>query len=315
MPSKVFVVDAEGKPLLPTCQARARILLKQGKAKVETMYPFTIRLLRVVDNPVGSFGIGVDDGSKYVGIAVVNDKTNEAVFVGEIELRQDVKRLVKQRAQYRRSRRSRKLRHREPRFSNRICGKLPPSICTRKESILRLVRDMQKRVDITHATIEEVSFNHYEHRYGKQFSRVEIGKVFLREQLGKMGLAVEAVGGWMTAGWREVTNTVKSHGNDAAVILGKQNKVELPKMRYTILPRRSRIWEGNPTKKHDERFGFRHWDIVKATRARKIVVGCVRSLKEKQLTLRTPKDSNFQVSYSKSRLVWRPDSLVFLPAI
>ena len=315
MPNKVFVVDAEGRPLLPTCQARARILLKQGKAQVETMYPFTIRLLRAVDNPVGSFGIGIDDGSKHVGVAVVNDKTNEAVFVGEIELRQDVKRLVKQRAQYRRARRSRKLRHRKPRFNNRIGSKLPPSIRARKESTIRFVRDMQTRVNIAYATVEEVSFNHAEHRWGKQFSLVEIGKVYLREQLGALGLTVESVEGWMTASWREATNTPKSHGNDAAVILGKQKKLKLPQMRYTILPRRSRVWGGNPTKKHIERFGFRHWDIVKATRAGKIVVGCVRSLKEKQLALRTPKDSNFLVSYSKSRLVWRPDGLVYLPAI
>ena len=315
MPNKVFVVNAGGKPLLPTCQARARILLKQGKAKVESMYPFTIRLLRVVDNPVGSFGIGIDDGSKHVGVAVVNDVTNEAVFIGEIELRQDVKRLVKQRAQYRRSRRSRKLRHRKPRFNNRIGSKLPPSIRTRKESAVRFARDMQKRVNITHATVEEVSFDHYSHRWGKQFSLVEIGKVYLREQLGALGLDVEVVKGWMTANWRKATNTPKSHGNDAAVILGKQEKIVLLEVHYVILPRRSRTWEGNPTKRHDERFGFRHWDIVKATRAGKIVVGCVRSLKEKQLALRMPKDSNFLVSYSKSRQVWRPDGLVYLPAI
>ena len=313
MPNKVFVLDAEGKSLLPTLPARARILLKRGKAKVESIYPFTIRLLHVIDNPVGSFGVGIDDGSRHVGVAIVNDVTNEALFVGEIELRQDVKRLMKQRAQYRRSRRSRNLRHREPRFNNRVGSRLPPSIRSRKESIIRFIRDMQKRVRITHATVEEVSFNHYTHRWGRQFSLVEVGKIFLREQLDKLGLSVEPIEGWMTANWREFTNTHKSHGNDAVVILGKQKRIELPEVYYMILPRRSRIWEGNPTKKHVERFGFRHWDIVKATRARKTVVGCVRSLKEKQLALRTPKDFNFLVSYSKSRLVWRPNSLVYLP--
>lgn len=315
MSNKVFVVDAEGMPLLPTNPVRARLLLKRGKADVECMVPFTVRLRSVVDNPVGEFGVGIDDGSKHVGVAIVNDLTNEAVFVGEIELRQNVKRLVKQRAQYRRSRRSRKLRHRQPRFSNRIGCKLPPSIRTRKESTIRFVKDMQKRVRITHVTVEEVSFNHAKYKWGKQFSLVEIGKNFLREQLDAMGLDVETVEGWMTAGWRKSTDTAKSHGADAAVILGKEEKVLLPMMRFVVLPRRARTWEGNPTKKYSERLGFRHWDIVKAERAGKNIIGSVRSLKTKGLALRTAKDSNFVVSYSKSRLLWRPDGLVYLPAI
>jgi hypothetical protein len=315
MSNKVFVVDAEGKPLLPTSPARARLLLKRGKADTECVIPFTIRLRRAVDNPVGSFGVGIDDGSKHVGVAIVNDVTKEGVFVGEIELRQDVKRLVRQRAQYRRSRRSRKLRCRKPRFDNRINKGLTPSIRARKDSIIRFVKDMQKRVNITHATVEEVRFNHVKHQWGKWFSLVEIGKMYLREQLNNLGLSVEVVEGWMTAGWRKVTNTSKSHGTDAAVILSKQDKVILPKIRFMILPRRSRVWEENPTRKYDERLGFQHWDIVKASRAGKSIIGCVRSLKAKVLTLRTVKDRNFVASYSKSRLLWRPDGLIYLPIV
>ncbi len=315
MQNKVFVVDMDRKPLLPTSPARARLLLKQRKATVECIVPFTIRLRKIIENPVGEFGVGVDDGSKHVGVAVVNDLTNEAVFVGNIELRQDVSRLVKQRAQYRKSRRSRKLRHRQPRFSNRIGTKLPPSIRARKDSIVRFVRDMKKRVNITHATVEEVSFNHAAHRWGRQFTLVEIGKTYLRKQLDMLGLDVEVVEGWMTAGWRKITDTSKSHGIDAAVILGKQERVALPETRFIVLPRRVRIWEGNPTKKHSERFGFRHWDIVKSVRAGKEVIGCVRSLKAKQLALRTAKDSNYPVSYSKSCLLWQPDGLVYLPVM
>lgn len=313
--NKVFVMDREGRSLLPTCPARARLLLKRGKAGVECMIPFTIRLRRIVDNPVGEFSVGIDDGSKHVGVAIVNGLTNEAVFVGQIELRQDVSKLVRQRAQYRRTRRSRKLRHRRPRFSNRIGSKLPPSIRTRKESIVRFVKDMQKRVNITRATIEEVSFCHVKHRWGRQFSLVEIGKIFLREHLRSLGLRIEVVKGWETANWREMTDTPKSHGNDAAVIVGKETRIQLPTIHYTILPRRTRMWETNPTKKHDEWRGFRHWDVVKAERAGRIVMGSVRSLKEKELTLRTLKDSDYAVSYSKSRLLWRPGGLVYLVAI
>ena len=57
----IFVVDSEGTPLLPTNGARARILLKQSKAKVYSVIPFTIQLNKKVDNPVGEFKVGVED--------------------------------------------------------------------------------------------------------------------------------------------------------------------------------------------------------------------------------------------------------------
>ena len=54
------------------------------------MVPYTIQLHRVVDNPVGSFTVGIDDGAKEVGIGIVNEHTQEVDFVGTIQLRQDV---------------------------------------------------------------------------------------------------------------------------------------------------------------------------------------------------------------------------------
>jgi len=70
MPNLVYVVDGEGEPLLPTCGARARILLKKGKAKMYSVIPFTIQLNRIVNNPKGEFRVGIDDGAKEVGISV-----------------------------------------------------------------------------------------------------------------------------------------------------------------------------------------------------------------------------------------------------
>jgi len=85
---KVFVVDTEGKPCLPTRSARARRLLRDGKAKVICTMPFTIQLNRQIDNPVGSFTVGVDDGAKKVGVAIINEHIKEVVFQGQINLRQ-----------------------------------------------------------------------------------------------------------------------------------------------------------------------------------------------------------------------------------
>jgi hypothetical protein len=42
--SRVFVVDANRKPLMPCTPARARLLLRQGKAAVWRRFPFTLIL-------------------------------------------------------------------------------------------------------------------------------------------------------------------------------------------------------------------------------------------------------------------------------
>jgi len=157
---KIFVIDLEGKPLLPTKKARARRLLDSGKATVYQVVPFTIQLNRVVENPVGSFTIGIDDGAKKVGIAVVNEKTQEVVFGGTIKLRQDLPILMERRKNYRRSRRSRKTRHRKCRFNRkRKKGWLPPTIVQKKESIERVVVDLKKVLNITSAVVEQGMFD------------------------------------------------------------------------------------------------------------------------------------------------------------
>ena len=40
----VYVISQDGKPLMPCSDPIARLLLKQGKAKVKKREPFTIKL-------------------------------------------------------------------------------------------------------------------------------------------------------------------------------------------------------------------------------------------------------------------------------
>ena len=129
--NRVFVLNEHGEPLMPCKPRKARLLLKNKKAKVIKRYPFTIQLL------YGSYGykqpvkLGIDTGQRHVGIAVTSG--DKVLYQGEIELRQDVHKLLHTRKIYRRSRRNRKTRYRKPRFSNRISKKrdglwLPPSV-------------------------------------------------------------------------------------------------------------------------------------------------------------------------------------------
>ncbi|MEW6047901.1 MAG: RNA-guided endonuclease IscB [Bacillota bacterium] len=154
---KVFVVDAEGRALLPCHPARARVLLREGRAVVERGCPFAIRLRRVVDGPVGSLRAKVADGSRQVGIALVNERTGEVLFRGVLVQRGDVARLVTLRREYRRNRRYRLVRHRPCRNRNRRQAVPFPSIRQKKEAICRVLADLAEIAPISGVDVELVS--------------------------------------------------------------------------------------------------------------------------------------------------------------
>jgi hypothetical protein len=88
---------------------------------------------------------------------------------------------------------------------------------------------------------------------------------------------------------------------------------EIASLEYTVLPKRAKVWEDNPTKQSEEKLSFRHYDLVKAKhRTKGWVVGSVKSLKAKVMTLRTKFDDNFPVSYRRSFLLQRFSRIIYL---
>jgi RRXRR protein len=114
---KVFVLSKEGKPLMPTTPRRARMWLEAKRARVVRRDPFTIRLRFATKAHVQPARVGVDTGSKDVGIAATTNGT--VVFQAEVHLRDDITEKLRQRRRYRRNRRGRKTRYREARYDNR----------------------------------------------------------------------------------------------------------------------------------------------------------------------------------------------------
>lgn len=115
----VYVLDKNGQPLMPTQRfGKVRRLLRDKKAKVVKRCPFTIRLLYEPETKiVHDIVLGVDTGSKYVGVSCVGN--NRVLYQAQVELRDDIKKKMDSRRVYRRSRRNRKTRYRKPRFLNR----------------------------------------------------------------------------------------------------------------------------------------------------------------------------------------------------
>jgi len=135
---RVPVLNMRGEPLMPTTPAKARHLLEQSKAKVVRRKPFIIQLKYATGETKQQITLGIRGAYKTVGISAITDKRE--LLSGEVNLRTNIPKLLKQRRNYRRTRRGR-LWHRQPRFNNRSKPKgwLAPSIQHKLDSHIRIV--------------------------------------------------------------------------------------------------------------------------------------------------------------------------------
>ena len=156
----VYVLNIEGKPLMPCKEAKARKLLKENKAKIYKKEPFTIQLLFVCENQTQDITLGVDAGSKHIGLSATTKE--KELYAADVELRNDIVDLLSTRRQNRRTRRNR-LRYRKPRFNNRVHSKkngwLAPSVEQKIQTHFKVVEDIHKLLPITKIVIETASFD------------------------------------------------------------------------------------------------------------------------------------------------------------
>ena len=157
----VFVINKHGKNLMPCKPSKARKLLKKEKAKIISYKPFTIQLLYGSRGYKQDINLGIDLGAKNIGLAITTK--DKVLAKGEIELRQDVSSLLETRKIYRRSRRNRKTRYREPRFLNRVSSKkkgwLPPSILSRIDNTFMWIDKFTNLLPNPKVSIEVGKFN------------------------------------------------------------------------------------------------------------------------------------------------------------
>ena len=156
----VYVINKNNKPLMPCSNRKARLLLKQNKAIVIKRTPFTIKLLYGSSGYKQPINLGIDAGSKYIGVSAT---TNKVLYEAEVELRNDIVNLLSTKRELRRTRRNRKTRYRAPRFNNRIKSKnkgwLAPSIENKIQSHLKIVEDLHKILPISKVIVEVASFD------------------------------------------------------------------------------------------------------------------------------------------------------------
>ncbi len=89
----IYALDKHGQPLMPTSRCgKVRKLLKQRKAKVTQRCPFTIQLLYKTTNYTQDITLGIDPGSKTIGISATT-KT-KVLYESNVILRNDIVKLI-----------------------------------------------------------------------------------------------------------------------------------------------------------------------------------------------------------------------------
>jgi hypothetical protein len=159
----VYVLAADRTPLMPCTPVIARLLLKDGKAKVIRRTPFTIKLLaRAEESYTQPLTLGVDTGSSVIGSAVA-DQNGNVLYLSEVEVRNDIAQRMKERAVSRRHRRQRKTRYRPARWLNRRnsikTGRFSPTMRSKIEAHMREIRFVKCLLPITSLVVETGTFD------------------------------------------------------------------------------------------------------------------------------------------------------------
>lgn len=154
-----YIINTHGQPLMPCSPRKARLLLKEKKATIARMVPFTLQLLYGSSGYKQEVSLGIDAGTKHMGVSASTEQT--VLFEAEVHLRTDMQELLATRRQFRRARRSRKTRYRQARFHNRKKprGWLAPSVQHQVDAHLKTIQMVYKLLPVSRTTIEVAQFD------------------------------------------------------------------------------------------------------------------------------------------------------------
>jgi len=182
---------------MPTTPKRARLLLKQGKARPywNKLGIFCIILMYDVQPDNQQLVVGIDPGSSFEGWSVVG--TKETALNGMSEAPKHVTKAVETRRTMRRARRHRKCWRRPARFNNRLSGRkfIPPSTGVVVEDVAAVSKKNCRR-------------------WNKNFSPLEVGKRWFYATIRALGLDLYLRTGYETKELRDRFGLKKSSQKD-----------------------------------------------------------------------------------------------------
>ena len=153
----IYVKNKDDKPLIPCHPAKARKLLKKGKAKVVDRTHFIIQLLYHAESNVEDVNLGVDAGSRFIGLSATTSERE--LFRPVVELRRNISKLLESRRSLRRNRRS-KLGYRPARVDNRgKKGWIAPSIQNKIDCHITIIRKIYNILPVKNIIVETAEFD------------------------------------------------------------------------------------------------------------------------------------------------------------
>ena len=197
----VPVVSSTGKPLMPCHPARARQLVRNGKAlRRFNRGLFYIKLTQRADGTTQLVALGIDPGSKFEGFTVKSEAHHLLNINAEAVTW--VKDAVETRRNLRRSRRNRKTPYRQCRWNRGVGFRLPPSTRARWGWKLRIAKWLSKLFPISCFIVEDIKARTKKYKaayaafgqksgaaqkFNGNFSPLEQGKKWFYKQLAKLG--------------------------------------------------------------------------------------------------------------------------------
>ena len=149
----VYVVNKDGKPLMPTVRCgHVRILLKEKRAVVFDRNPFTIQLLYETPDIVQDLYLGIDPGRTNIGIAVVKENGTPVMEVQVTTRNKDVPKLMAERKEHRQKHRRYTVRQVRQR-------RAVSSGTTSQEIIMRKLPGCEKPIQCRFIKNKEARFN------------------------------------------------------------------------------------------------------------------------------------------------------------
>jgi hypothetical protein len=211
----VPVLDRNKQPLMPCSEKRARRLMEKGEAKACYQAGiFCILLLKEPSNRRSQpIALGIDPGSKREGYTVLTEKhvvlnitTNTPFWVkAHIETRKTLR-------HNRRYRKTPYRQMRDNRASLRDADRIPPSTKARWQAKLRIIKQLQKILPLTHINAEDIKAASKEGKakWNQSFSPLETGKAWFYSEIGSLGLEFMKTAGHETKQHRDNRDFAKS---------------------------------------------------------------------------------------------------------
>lgn len=247
----VPVISKAGKVLMPTTPARARELIKKGKAiKQFRVGIFFIKLVERENGDVQQVGLGIDPGSKREAYTV---KSKYHTYLNVLSNAVDwVKRAVETRRMMRKNRRI-NTPYRKNKF-NRKRNCFPPSTKSRWQLKLRISKILLKLYPLTDFVVEDIKARTIKNarKWNINFSPLMVGKIWFYKEIEKLGM-LHIKSGWETKllrdryGLKKTNNKLKevfsAHNVDSFVLV---NSI----IGGTIKPDNTTILKLDPIKFH-----------------------------------------------------------------